>query len=81
LEKLRPIEEATILEMAAAGKSQTEIADAVCCHQTTVSRTLAEWTDSRDVALKFVKAIVDQAPSDSLHVALGPSLTSTARGQ
>jgi IS30 family transposase len=50
-EKLRPIDEAMILEMSSAGKSQTEIADAVGCHQSTVSRTLAEWTDSRELAL------------------------------
>jgi Homeodomain-like domain-containing protein len=55
-EKLRPIDEATILEMAAAGKSQTEIAQIVGCNQSTVSRTLAEWADSRGLARKYAEA-------------------------
>jgi IS30 family transposase len=55
-EKLRPIDEATILELAAAGKSQTEIAQIVGCNQSTVSRTLAEWADSRGLARKYAEA-------------------------
>ena len=55
-EKLRPIDEATILELAAEGKSQTEIARVVGCSQPTVSRTLAEWTDRRGLARKYAEA-------------------------
>jgi hypothetical protein len=55
-EKLRPIDEATILELAAAGKSQIEIAAVVGCHQSTVSRTLAEWADTRGLARKYAEA-------------------------
>ena len=57
-EALRPIDEATILELAATGKSQTEIAGLVGCHQSTVSRTLAEWTDSRGLARKYARSQV-----------------------
>ena len=42
-EKLRPIDEATILERASARESQVEIAETIGCHQSTVSRTLTEW--------------------------------------
>src|SRR5262245_20132142 len=55
-EKLRPIDEAMILELAAEGKSQTEIARIVGCSQPTISRTIAEWTDSRGLARKFAEA-------------------------
>jgi len=55
-ESLRPIDEATLLELAAAGKSQTEIASIVGCHQSTVSRTLAEWADSRGMARRYAEA-------------------------
>jgi len=55
-EKLRPIDEAAILELAAARKSQTEIAQIVGCNQSTVSRTLAEWADSRGLARKYAEA-------------------------
>jgi predicted transcriptional regulator len=54
-EKLRPIDEATILELAAEGKSQTEIARVVGCSQPTVSRTLAEWADSHGLARKYAE--------------------------
>jgi hypothetical protein len=55
-EPLRPIDEATILDLAAMGKSQTEIAGLVGCHQSTVSRTLADWSDSRGLARKYAEA-------------------------
>ena len=55
-EKLRSIDEATILELSAAGKSQTQIAQTVGCNQSTVSRTLAEWADSRGLARKYAEA-------------------------
>jgi hypothetical protein len=55
-EQLRPIEEATILELSAAGKTQAEIAGIIGCNQSTVSRTLAEWTDTRGFARKYAEA-------------------------
>ena len=55
-EKLQPIDEATILELSAAGKSQLEIAEVVGCHQSTVSRTLADWADTRGLARKYAEA-------------------------
>lgn len=39
-----------------AGKSQMEIAQVVGCNQSTVSRTLAEWADSRGLARKYAEA-------------------------
>jgi hypothetical protein len=74
-EKLRPIDEATILELAAAGRSQVEIAGIVGCHQSTVSRTLADWADSRGLARKYAEAkslemmkrfVADASPAEIL---------------
>lgn len=55
-EALRPIDEATILELTAVGKPQMEIAAVVGCHQSTVSRTIAEWADTRGLARKYAEA-------------------------
>jgi hypothetical protein len=55
-EKLRAADEAKILELHAQGASQTDIARAVGCHQSTVSRTLAEYDDSRPLARKYLKS-------------------------
>jgi hypothetical protein len=66
-EKLRPGDEAKILELHAGGHTQTDIARAVGCHQSTVSRTLAEYDDSRPLARKYLEAKaldIDEAPSD-----------------
>ena len=49
--------EAAILKLAAIGKTQTEIADAVGVSQPTVSRTLSEFADSREHA----KAILNKS--------------------
>ena len=74
-DRLRPIDEATILELAAAGKSQTEIAAIIGCNQSTVSRTLAEWADSRGLARKYAEAkslemmkrfVTDASPAEIL---------------
>jgi hypothetical protein len=55
-EKLRAAEEAKILELHAQGVTQTDIARAVGCHQSTVSRTLAEYDDSRPLARKYLES-------------------------
>jgi hypothetical protein len=55
-EKLRAADEAQILELHAAGHSQTDIARAVGCHQSTVSRTIADYDDSRPLARKYLDA-------------------------
>jgi hypothetical protein len=55
-EKLRAADEARILELHTAGHSQVDIARAVGCHQSTVSRTLAEYDDSRPLARKYLEA-------------------------
>lgn len=74
-EQLRPIDEATILELSDAGKSQAEIAERIGCHQSTVSRTLAEWKDTRGPARKYAEAkslhmmkrfVADATPADIL---------------
>ena len=74
-EPLRPIDEAAILDLAATGKSQTEIAGLVGCHQSTVSRTLADWADSRGLARKYAEAkslemmkrfVADASPAEIL---------------
>ena len=57
-DKFRPIDEAAILELSAAGKSQVEIAEIVGCHQSTVSRTLTDWADTRGLARKYAEAQV-----------------------
>ena len=73
--QLRPIDEAQILELSAEGKSQVEIAEVVGCHQSTVSRTLAEWSDSRGLARRYAEAkslemmqrfVKDASPADIL---------------
>src|SRR5262245_55848606 len=55
-ERLRAADEAKILEMHGQGYSQTDIASAVGCHQSTVSRTLAEYDDSRPLARRVLEA-------------------------
>jgi hypothetical protein len=74
-EQLRPIDEATILELSDAGKPQAEIAERIGCHQSTVSRTLAEWKDSRGPARKYAEAkslemmkrfVTEASPADIL---------------
>jgi hypothetical protein len=40
----------------AQGVSQTDIARAVGCHQSTVSRTLVEYDDSRPLARKYLES-------------------------
>jgi hypothetical protein len=55
-EKLRATDEAKILELHGQGVTQTDIARAVGCHQSTVSRTLAEYDDSRPLARKYLEA-------------------------
>jgi hypothetical protein len=47
---------AEILRLAAAGRRQVDIAREVGCHQATVSRTLADYDDSRALARKFLEA-------------------------
>jgi hypothetical protein len=72
---LRPEDEARILELAAAGQTQTAIAEVIGCHQSTVSRTLAEWADSRGRARQYAEAkalemmkrfVKDASPADIL---------------
>jgi hypothetical protein len=55
-ERLRPEDEARILELAAAGVTQMEIAAQIGCHQSTVSRTIAVYADTRGLARKFLEA-------------------------
>jgi hypothetical protein len=55
-EKLRAADEAKILELHAAGKTQTDIARVIGCHQSTVSRTIAEYDDSRPLARKYLES-------------------------
>jgi len=55
-EALRPSEEAAILDLHAAGWTQTAIAERVGCSQPTVSRTLAEYDDSRPLARKLLES-------------------------
>jgi hypothetical protein len=55
-ERLRPEDEARILELAAAGVTQIEIAAQIGCHQSTVSRTIADYADTRGLARKFLEA-------------------------
>jgi len=55
-EQLRPADEARILALAAKGVSQTDIAKEVGCHQSTVSRTIAQYDDSRPLARKYLEA-------------------------
>jgi hypothetical protein len=55
-EKLRAADEAKILELHAQGHTQIDIARAIGCHQSTVSRTLAEYDDSRPLARKYLEA-------------------------
>jgi hypothetical protein len=74
-EPLRPSEEAHILDLADAGQSQQAIANAMGCSQSTVSRTLIAFDDSRLLArralnagaLVMAKRIVTEAqPRDAL---------------
>ena len=60
-----------ILELAAAGKSQTDIAGLVECHQSTVSRTLAEWADSRGMARRYAESKLLESGGNQLIVLLG----------
>lgn len=55
-EPLSREDEARILELKAEGLTQAEIAGRVGCHQSTVSRTLAEYDDSRPQARKYLEA-------------------------
>jgi len=54
-EKLRAVDEARLLEWHTAGQSQTDIARAIGCHQVH-GRTLAEYSDSRPLARKYLEA-------------------------
>jgi Homeodomain-like domain len=76
-EKLRPSDEARILDLAAQGWTQERIAGEIACHQSTVSRTLAEYDDSRPLARRYLNAraikmaqrFVEEArPSDVLRM-------------
>jgi predicted DNA-binding protein (UPF0251 family) len=76
-EKLRPSDEVLILRLNDEGLSQEKIAAQVGCHQSTVSRTLAEYDDSRPLArrylnaraLKMAQRFVEEArPSDVLRM-------------
>lgn len=53
---LRPRDEARILELTEEGWTQERIAAEIGCHQSTVSRTLAEYDDSRPLARKHLEA-------------------------
>lgn len=56
-EKLRPCDELRILVMVKEqGCSQVETADAVGCHQSTVSRVLEKYDDTRPLARKRLEA-------------------------
>jgi transposase-like protein len=55
-EKLRAADEARILDLSAQGVTQMEIAREIGCHQSTVSRTIADWTDTRGLARKLAEA-------------------------
>jgi transcriptional regulator with XRE-family HTH domain len=55
-EKLRPSDEVMILRLNDEGLSQEKIAEQVGCHQSTVSRTLSEYDDSRPAARKYLEA-------------------------
>lgn len=61
--------EALILKLAEAGKSQTEIAQIVGVSQPTVSRTLAEFADTRVVAKavlnKHAKTLAERVVKDA----------------
>jgi hypothetical protein len=53
-EKLRPTEELQIVEMCRKGETQESIAAAVKCDQSTVSRTIAKYHDTRPLAPEAV---------------------------
>lgn len=55
-ERLTETDEALILELSRAGLTQERIATQIGCHQSTVSRTLAEYDDSRPLARKYLEA-------------------------
>lgn len=55
-EKLRPIDELRIVEMAQKGETQEAIAAVVRCDQSTVSRTVAKYQDTRPLARKRLEA-------------------------
>lgn len=55
-EALRSSGEARILEFASKGWTQGRIAAEVGCHQSTVNRTLAEYDDSRPMAVHYLRA-------------------------
>jgi transcriptional regulator with XRE-family HTH domain len=55
-ERLTATQEALILEASRAGLTQEQIAAQIGCHQSTVSRTLATYDDSRPLARKYLEA-------------------------
>ena len=55
-EKLRPEHEARILDLHDQGVMQEAIAAEIGCHQSTVSRTLADWRDTRGMARKYAES-------------------------
>jgi hypothetical protein len=55
-EPLRPTEELHIMQLTERGLRQEAIAVDVGCHQSTVSRTIAKYTDTRPLARKRLEA-------------------------
>lgn len=55
-DKLRPLDEARILDLAEQGYTQERIAAEIGCHQSTVSQTIAEYDDSRGLARRLLNA-------------------------
>jgi hypothetical protein len=55
-ERLRPLEELKIVEMAQTGATQEQIAAMVKCDQSTVSRTVAKYQDTRPLARKRLES-------------------------
>lgn len=54
--RLTQREVALLLQLSELGKSQTEIAQVIGCNISTVSRTLDQWQDNRQVARRFLEA-------------------------
>jgi predicted transcriptional regulator len=52
--RLSRADEAIILKLAGDGRTQTEIAQLVGCSQPTVSRVIAEFADTRDIARRIL---------------------------
>lgn len=65
-EALRWQDKARIVALRNDGKTQEEIAAEIGCHQSTVSRTLAELDDSRPFARKVLEANAVQIVEDIL---------------